>query len=115
VQGDSRLVLSRRRATLNDPFKDFKRLYKERNFIQSSGLEGIGKALWKTRWRVDGSIGVLHMLGCAGREIRLSTAGAIVKPLCHIREHSLGERIPCVFIRTAPLFQEKGLRRVLNV
>lgn len=56
-----------------------------------------------------------HMLVCAGGEICLSTAGAIMKSLYHISERSLGERIPCVFIRTAPLFQEKGLRRVLTI
>lgn len=56
-----------------------------------------------------------HMLGCAGGEICLSAAGAITKSPYHISEHSLGERIPCVFIRTASLFQEKGLRRVLNI
>lgn len=114
VQGDSRLSLSRR-ATLNDPFKDFKRLYEEGNIIQSSGLEGAGTAFWKRRWKVDGSICLPHMLGRAGGEICLSTAGVITKFLYHISERSVGERIACVFIKTALLFKQKGLRRVLNI
>lgn len=103
------LFLSEKRATRNDPFKDFKQLYEERNFIQSSGLEGAGKAFWKRSWKAHGSIPLSHMLGWWGN---LSTAGVTTKSLYHISECSQEERISCVCTRTALLFQGKGLSTV---
>lgn len=78
-------------------------------------LKGLARLFGRGDGKVDGSMYLTHMLLCAGGEICLSTAGAIVKSLYHVSECSLGEKIPCVFIRTAPLFQQKGLRRVLNI
>lgn len=85
VQGDNTFSW----ATPNDPFKDFKQLQEERNFIQSCGLEGVGRAFfWKRRWKVDGSI-------CA--------------PICWaVLVENLSEHCRCPFTMSASTPWEQG-------
>lgn len=69
--------------------KDFKRLQEERNFIQSRGLKGVGRAFfWKRRWKVDGSI-------CA--------------PICWaVLVENLSEHCRCPFTMSASTPREQG-------